>query len=31
MPLWLSVGITVVITLTVLGALGVMIDRSARQ
>jgi hypothetical protein len=29
MPLWLSVGLTVIIVLTVLGAIGVAIDRSA--
>jgi hypothetical protein len=31
LPLWVSVGITVVLTLIVLGVLGVAIDRSARE
>ena len=31
MPLWLSVSITVVVALAVLGALGVAIDRSAKD
>ncbi len=28
MPLWLSVALTVVVTLTIIGVLGVAIDRS---
>lgn len=31
MPLWVSVGITVVLVLIVIGALGVAIDKSARE
>jgi hypothetical protein len=31
LPLWVSVGITVVITVVILGILGVAIDRSARE
>lgn len=31
MPLWLSVAITVIVTLALLGALGLAIDRSARE
>jgi hypothetical protein len=31
LPLWLSVGLTVIAVLAVLGALGVAIDRSARD
>jgi hypothetical protein len=31
MPLWVSVPITVVIVLLVLGALGMAIDKSARE
>lgn len=31
MPLWVPVGITVILTLIVLGVLGIVIDRSARE
>jgi hypothetical protein len=31
LPLWIPVGITVILTLLVLGVLGVVIDRSARE